>query len=162
MQQYKPNTGLIYQFRINTYTLLCIKQVNNNDLLYSTGNCTQYLIITYDGKESGREYTKKIYIYTQYVHTHTRTYIFMYSLPDSFPLQVIKRYCINYYKIYIYTQLDNFAVYLKLNQCCKLTVFQLIKLIQVITPLILKLHISLLSLGNHTASSAVFPEPRYY
>ena len=31
----------------NTHTLFYIKQINNKDLLYSTENYTQYLIITY-------------------------------------------------------------------------------------------------------------------
>ena len=34
-------------------------QINNKDLLYSTGNYIQYLVITYNGKES----KKNIYIY---------------------------------------------------------------------------------------------------
>ena len=37
---------------------------NNKDLPYSSGNCTQYLIITYNGEESEKEHT----------HTHTHTY----------------------------------------------------------------------------------------
>ena len=41
---------------INIYTLLYIKQVNNKDLLYSTGNYIQYLVITYNGKEFDKEY----------------------------------------------------------------------------------------------------------
>ena len=49
---------------INRYTLLYTKYINNR--LYSTGNYTQYLIITYNGKDSGKEY---IYIYI-YTHTH--------------------------------------------------------------------------------------------
>ena len=36
--------------------LLYIKQINNKDLLYSTGNYIQYLLITYNEKESEREY----------------------------------------------------------------------------------------------------------
>ena len=36
--------------------LLYIKQINNKDLLYSTGNSTQYLVITYNGRESEKEY----------------------------------------------------------------------------------------------------------
>ena len=44
---------------INIYTLLYIKQINK-DLLYSTGNSIQYLVITDNGKESENEY---IYIY---------------------------------------------------------------------------------------------------
>ena len=47
----------IYQeFGINRYTLLYIKQANNKDVLYSTENYTQYLVITYNGKESEKEY----------------------------------------------------------------------------------------------------------
>ena len=34
------------------YTLLYIKQIINNDLLYSIGNSTQYFLMTYMGKES--------------------------------------------------------------------------------------------------------------
>ena len=44
------------EFGINRYTLLYIKQVNNNELRYSTGNYTQYLVITYNGKESENIY----------------------------------------------------------------------------------------------------------
>ena len=33
-------------------TLLCIKQMMSEGLLYSTGDYTQYLVITYNGKES--------------------------------------------------------------------------------------------------------------
>ena len=36
-------------------SLLYIKYFNNEDLLYSTGNSTQYLVITYNGKESEKE-----------------------------------------------------------------------------------------------------------
>ena len=45
---------------INIYilTLLYLEYANNKDLLYSTGKYTQYLVITYNGKES-----EKIYIY---------------------------------------------------------------------------------------------------
>ena len=32
-----------------------IKQLNNKDVLYSTGNYTQYSVITYNGKESEKE-----------------------------------------------------------------------------------------------------------
>ena len=39
-----------WEFGFNRYTLLYIKMINK-DLLYSTRNCTQYLVITYKGKE---------------------------------------------------------------------------------------------------------------
>ena len=35
---------------MNYYTLLYVKQINNEDLLYSTGNCIPYFIITIRGK----------------------------------------------------------------------------------------------------------------
>ena len=38
------------------YKLLHVKEISNKDLLYSTGTSTQYLIITYNGKESEKEY----------------------------------------------------------------------------------------------------------
>ena len=47
-------------FGIIRYTLLYIEQINNRDLLYSTVNYIQYLVIMYNGKESEKEY---IYIY---------------------------------------------------------------------------------------------------
>ena len=41
-------------------TLLYIKQITNKDLLYSTGNSTQYSVMTYMGKNLKKEW---IYIY---------------------------------------------------------------------------------------------------
>ena len=43
--------GINYEFGVNRYTVLYAKQINNKNLLYSTGNCTQYFAITYMGKE---------------------------------------------------------------------------------------------------------------
>ena len=43
--------------QINRYTLLYIKQMNNKDLLYSTGNYIQYLVINY------KRIWKSIYVY---------------------------------------------------------------------------------------------------
>ena len=42
--------GIKKDYGINRYTLLHIKYISNNDLLYSTGNYIQYLLITYNGK----------------------------------------------------------------------------------------------------------------
>ena len=39
--------GINQEFGININTLLHIKQITNKDLLYSTGNSTQYSIIDY-------------------------------------------------------------------------------------------------------------------
>ena len=43
--------GINYEFRIIRYTLLCIKQISNKVLLYSTGNYIQYFIINFNGKK---------------------------------------------------------------------------------------------------------------
>lgn len=40
---------------INRCTLLYKKQITNKDPLYSTGDHTKYLVMTYDGKESEKE-----------------------------------------------------------------------------------------------------------
>ena len=44
--------GKIKEFEISKYKLLYIKQINNKDLLHSTGNYIQYLVITDNGKDS--------------------------------------------------------------------------------------------------------------
>ena len=67
-QRGKGRGGKNWEFGMNRYTLLYIKQINNKDLLYSTGNYSQYLVIMYNGKESEKEY---IYIYTHiYIYIH--------------------------------------------------------------------------------------------
>jgi len=43
-----------------THALLHIKYITNRSLLYNTGSYSHYLVITYNGKESKKEY---IYIY---------------------------------------------------------------------------------------------------
>ena len=48
--------GINWEFGINVYTLLYIKYIINKDLLYRTGNSTQYSVITYMGKESEKEW----------------------------------------------------------------------------------------------------------
>ena len=40
--------GINLKFGINMYTLLYIKQINNKDLLHSTGSYIQYLVINYN------------------------------------------------------------------------------------------------------------------
>ena len=47
-------------FQISRQKLLYIKQIDNKALLYSTENYSQYLLLTYNGKESEKEY---IYMY---------------------------------------------------------------------------------------------------
>ena len=48
--------GISSEFGINRYTLLYTKSVTNKDLLFSTGNYIQYPVITYNEKESEKEY----------------------------------------------------------------------------------------------------------
>ena len=50
------------EYGINRHILPYIKYINNKVLLYSTGNYIQYLVITYNEKESEKEYT--------YTHMH--------------------------------------------------------------------------------------------
>ena len=38
--------GEVRDFGIDMYTLLCLKQITNKDLLYSTGNPAQYYVTT--------------------------------------------------------------------------------------------------------------------
>ena len=53
-----------WEIGIDIYTLICIKYITNKDLLYkkfkknlldSTGNSTQYSVMTYTGIESKKE-----------------------------------------------------------------------------------------------------------
>ena len=44
--------GINWEFGIDVYTLLYITHITNKDLLYSTGNSTEYSVMTYMGKES--------------------------------------------------------------------------------------------------------------
>ena len=56
----KGGEGINQEYEINRQTLLYIKQTDNKDLLQSKRNYTQNLVITYNGKESEKDY---IYIY---------------------------------------------------------------------------------------------------
>ena len=49
-----------WEIGIDIYTLLYIKQLTNKDILYSTGNSTQYSVMAYMGKEYKKEW---IYVY---------------------------------------------------------------------------------------------------
>ena len=52
--------GINWEIGIDIYTLLYTKQITNKGLLRSTGNSTQYSVMTYTGKES----KKSEYMYT--------------------------------------------------------------------------------------------------
>ena len=57
---------------INIYTLIYIKQIINNNLLYSTENYTHYFVIIYKEKESEKEY---VCIYTHIKPTHFSVHV---------------------------------------------------------------------------------------
>ena len=44
--------GIYQELEMNIHTLLYIRQITDKDLLYSTGSCTQYSVLTYMRKES--------------------------------------------------------------------------------------------------------------
>ena len=60
----KEDGGTDSESGIDMYTLLCLEQITKKDLLYSTGNSTQYFAVTYKEKES----EKKMYMYVQLNH----------------------------------------------------------------------------------------------
>ena len=72
----ESRVGINKVFGINRYTLLYIKQVTNKDLLYSIGNYIQCLVITYNGKESEKEYR---------IYAHTHIYIYIDMLQPRVP-----------------------------------------------------------------------------
>ena len=57
--------GISWEIGIDIYTLLYIKYITNKNLLYSTGNSTQYSVLAYLGKESKKEW---IYVYVYLIH----------------------------------------------------------------------------------------------
>ena len=57
--------GMDWWFGIGIWTQLYMKWMVTGDLLYSTGNSTQYSVITYMGKESEKE---RICLYVQLNH----------------------------------------------------------------------------------------------
>ena len=62
----KGKGGIHWEFGINIHTLLYLKQIANQDRLYSTGNYIQYLVITIMKKNL----KKNMYIYTHCLHTY--------------------------------------------------------------------------------------------
>ena len=58
--QGKRGGGINWEIGIDIYTLSYIKQITNENLLYSTGNSSQYSVMTYVGKEAKNEWT---YVY---------------------------------------------------------------------------------------------------
>ena len=50
--------GMDWEFGSRIYTLLCVQETANFDMLGGAGSCAQYPVITCDG----REYTQRIYV----------------------------------------------------------------------------------------------------
>ena len=48
--------GMEWEFGVSRCKLVYTEWIKNKVLLYSTGNYVQYLVITYNGKESEKEY----------------------------------------------------------------------------------------------------------
>ena len=48
--------GISYDIGSDIYTLVYIQEITNKDLLYNTGNSTQYSVTTCMGKESKEEW----------------------------------------------------------------------------------------------------------
>ena len=44
--------GVNWEIGLDIYTILHMKQITNEDSLYSTENSTQYFVMAYMGKES--------------------------------------------------------------------------------------------------------------
>ena len=53
--------GIDGEIWIDIYTLLYIKHITNKDLLYSTGNSTQYSVKIYVGNKSKKEWYMNMY-----------------------------------------------------------------------------------------------------
>ena len=58
-------SGMNWEIGIYIYTLVCIKQITNENLLYSTGNSTQCSVVTKMGRKSKKQ---GIYVYVYLIH----------------------------------------------------------------------------------------------
>ena len=69
-------SGMNWDIGIDIYTLLilCIKQINNENLLYISGNSTQCPVVTLMGRKSQKEYV--------YICTHICIYVYVH-IADS-------------------------------------------------------------------------------
>ena len=65
-QRAKEVEGINSEFGISRHKQLYFKKINNKVLLFSTGNCIQYLIIIYNGREPVKLY---IYLYVNHFAT---------------------------------------------------------------------------------------------
>ena len=79
--------GINQEFGINTYTQLYTKQRKKQGPTVDTGNSTQYSVITYMGKEYGKEWMQ-VYIYLNHVAvhpklTHCKSTLFQYKIKNK-------------------------------------------------------------------------------
>ena len=86
--------------------LLYIEWINNKVLLYSTGDYIRHPVINHNGEEYEKKECVCIYIYIHYIYIHIYSiYIFIYIYIHIYIIYIIIQLC-----IYIYTQLNYFAV----------------------------------------------------
>ena len=52
----KDGGGIVREFGMDTYTLLCLKWITNKDLRYSTWNSAQCYVAAWMGREFGGEW----------------------------------------------------------------------------------------------------------
>ena len=64
--------GMNWEYNIKRCTLSYIKQINNKDLLYSTGNYVHYLVINYNGKELKKYMYIHIYVELNHFSVHLK------------------------------------------------------------------------------------------
>ena len=84
-----------------------IYKTDNKDLLYSTGNFIQYLVITYNGKESEKE-QREIYIYITESLGYTSE-ITQHCKPTILQLKYIYIHIPSNIYVHIYIYLDMFV-----------------------------------------------------
>ena len=72
--------GLSYFYCWGISFLIYLRNRGTKDLLYRIGNCIEYLVITYNGKEPEKEHT--------HTHTHTHIYIYMHIYTHTHDMYV--------------------------------------------------------------------------
>ena len=86
LQEGKWWGGIDLEFRNNRHTLLYKKRITSKDLLHTTGSYIEYLVITYNGKESEKiTYIGKEY---KYIHIFYITASLCSILETNTPLQI--------------------------------------------------------------------------
>ena len=63
--------GIVRKFRMDRYTLLCWKWITNKDILFSTGNSTQWRVAAWMGGKFGGEWMH-VYVWLSSFAIHPR------------------------------------------------------------------------------------------